>query len=259
MGKKRSPNYPGTPLRAAIEDAATIYNREGRSTFPAEIAAKALGHTALSGTARSRLAALRQYGLIDQKKGGEAKLSDRALTLILRGEESAEYRQALKEAALESSLFQELQQTKSMASDEALKHHLVMVKDFTDDGASRCIDVFRATMRLANLANFDSISGHEEYKIPIEQEREMDSYPQTKQEGARDTECEDDPQAVRYRWPLSRTVTAEVVLTGAEIRPKDLKMLRQYLSLAERALQDHDDEQEPVEGSPLPLFKPTEP
>jgi hypothetical protein len=36
-----------------------------------------------------------------------------------------------------------------------------------------------------------------------------------------------------FSWPLSKGVTAEVRLSGGEIRPSHLEMLRKYLELAE--------------------------
>ena len=45
-----------------------------------EAAAKAIGFGSLNGAARVRVAALRQYGLIETRKGSEAKITDRGLT-----------------------------------------------------------------------------------------------------------------------------------------------------------------------------------
>lgn len=56
-----------------------------------------------------------------------------------------------------------------------------------------------------------------------------------------------------FSWPLAKGVMAEVRLTGGDIRPGHIDMLRQYLALAKTALQD--DEPEPtapsVTGQPV--------
>ena len=246
MTRERSPNYPGANLRVAIEDAKAIYKKEGRTAFPMEIAAKALGYSSLNGTARVRLAALRQYGLMEQKKGeANGRLTNEALTFALRNEEAREYQQALQKAALEPPLFAELSETHLGASDEALRHHLIVMKDFTHEGAKRCIEVFRETMQLANLANPANISGHEEGNIPFERDGEMDANAQPKYEKIRENE-RDDTQTVKYQ--LSKTLTAEVILRGAEIKPKDVRMLRAYLVLMEHALQEHEDKSASAEN-----------
>jgi hypothetical protein len=44
-----------------------------------------------------------------------------------------------------------------------------------------------------------------------------------------------------FSWPLAKGVTAEVRLTGDELKATHLEMLRQYLEIAKTAI-DSDDE-----------------
>ena len=82
--RQRSPNYPGVDLGSAIESSQTLYQRVQRGEFTITDAAKAWGYNSVSGPVRVRLAALRQYDLIDGKKGDNPRLSRKALTFVLR-------------------------------------------------------------------------------------------------------------------------------------------------------------------------------
>ena len=150
MARERSPNYPSIDLGAALESVTTLYTKEGRTETPIDVAASAWGYTSLSGGARSKIAALRQYGLVSQVKG-KLRVSDLALTLILRTDDVPERERALVRAALNPPLFGELQDTKPDASDDALRAHLVMDKKFTEDGANRVIQSYRATLEFGHL------------------------------------------------------------------------------------------------------------
>ena len=97
--KGRSPNYPGLTLGEALDAVRSLYPAAQAGPLPALAAARAWGYTSVSGPVRRRLAALRQYGLIEQKRGGPARLSGLALTLLLRSPASSEYRTALQETA----------------------------------------------------------------------------------------------------------------------------------------------------------------
>lgn len=161
MARERSPNHPAIDLDKALSAASDLYTKEGRSDIPIEVAAKAWGYAGLSGPARSKIAALRQYGLATQVKGN-LQVTDLALTLILRTEDTAERRQTLKKAALSPALFGELRDTHPDASEDGLRHHLVVDKRFTEDGANRFIRAYQATMEFANLVGMSYNSGEDD-------------------------------------------------------------------------------------------------
>jgi len=154
--RQRSPNYPGINLEAAIESVDVLYGRFGRGQFTANDAAEAWGYRGPSGPVRVRLAALRQYGLLDGQRGENPRLSRRALTFALRNPVSREYKDALQEAALSPTLFREIRDVRPDASDGVLREYLVGDRNFTDDGAGRSIAVYRATMELADLDRGDA-------------------------------------------------------------------------------------------------------
>ena len=158
VSRQRSPNYPGVNLEEAIGFARDLYAAVGRAQFNANDAAPTWGYKGPSGPVRVRLAAFRQYGMLDGARGENPKLSRRALTFVLRNQASREYKSALQEAALTPALFRELQDAKPNANDGVLREYLIIDKNFTDDGAERAIAVYRATMLLASLDRDELIS-----------------------------------------------------------------------------------------------------
>ncbi|MFQ6027598.1 MAG: hypothetical protein ACE5Q6_08915 [Dehalococcoidia bacterium] len=171
MATRRSPNYPSMELSSAIDAVKKIYAKEGRSEMAQEVAVKAMGYNTLNGASRSALGALRHYGLFDAKRGeNNGKLSQRALTLSLMPPSANEYKQAVKEAALEPPLFRDLYQSMPDASDQNLIYHLVTKGEFTHDGAERCSKVFRAAIQFANLDGSGMISGYDNGLISDDEE-----------------------------------------------------------------------------------------
>ena len=175
--KQRSPNYPMWSLSEAVELVEKLYKTEKRGVFPPESVTAAWGYKSYSGGVRTRFSSLKRYGLIEQKKGLEAKLSERALTLSLRNPASREYIAALQEAALEPPLFREYyEQGRLQSSDDTLKHDLIVNRNFTDNGADDFLGAFRASMAFANLTNDDTVSRQNEDEISQPKE-ENDAMP----------------------------------------------------------------------------------
>lgn len=228
--KQRSPNYPSIGLVKALEQIRTLHKKEGRTLIGAEVAAKDMGYKSLSGPARSAIAALRQYGLIEQQKGG-VKVSDRGLTIAVRSPGTPEYEQAVREAALEPDIIAQLMETHSTASDEALRHHLLRDRHFTMDGASKFAEVFREALSLAKL---DSLR----YDGGVTGDEEKGSDASDDGEGS-DTSIKtrDGKTVLQYKWPLSKNVEAELKLTGTEeLTADDFDNLTDYLNVVRRAL-----------------------
>ena len=168
--RHRSPNYPGVNLETAIEDVTTLYAKVKRGEFTSADAAEAWGYSSTSGPVRVKLAALRQFGVLDGKKGDNPTLSRLGLTFVLRNKSSREYQDALRLAATNPPIFSKARDTKPYASDSALREWLLMDENFSDDGASRFVEVFRSTIQLAGLNEDSTISGLEEEEFRPESE-----------------------------------------------------------------------------------------
>ncbi|MCY4366372.1 MAG: hypothetical protein OXE17_09145 [Chloroflexi bacterium] len=161
--KQRSPNYPGIDLPNAIEHVRGLYSKVKGGDFTASDAAQSWNLSAASGGVRRRMGALRQYGLIEQRKGDTAKLTPRSLTVVLRNPESNEFKNAVKEAILSPDLFRDLYESgKYQSADDALKQLLVMEKRFSDEGATRFIEVMRASFDFVDLDDSESLHVYNE-------------------------------------------------------------------------------------------------
>ena len=135
-----------------------LYNKVRRGEFTPADATEAWGYNSGSGPVRMKMAALRQFGLLEGKRGDNRKLSRAALIFVIRNQSSREYQEALRVAAVHPPLFAKARETKPNASDNALRQWLLMDENFSDEGASRFVEVFRSTMTLAGLDDSSPIS-----------------------------------------------------------------------------------------------------
>ena len=151
MAKERSPNYPGFGLETAVQYVQQIYDKERRSAVPVDVAAKALGYASPSGPALTKIASLRQYGLVDKAGAGRLKVSDLALDFILHASGDSEYQKAARTAAMTPPLFQQLFKEYADGSNDAMNAHLVKTLKFSPEGSARVIKAYRDTVSFAKL------------------------------------------------------------------------------------------------------------
>ena len=176
VSRRRSPNYPAIDLGKAIDRIKQLYGSVEQGEFSQLDAAQAWGYKGVNGLSRGSLAALRQYGLVEQPKGNLGKLTPRGLTIALRDVASPDFQSAIRNAAVEPPLFEELfTNGKANAARDALRQFLVVNKGFTDDGATRLIEVLSATKALAHIGDdtvtpgyMDGVTSND---VPIEATR----------------------------------------------------------------------------------------
>lgn len=149
MAKGRSPSYPGVPLEKAIELTRELYEKEHLTTVRPDVAVQAWGHEGLSGPSRRKLAALKYFGLVDDVEGGVqvSKLGEG----LLHPHDQQEERRLIREAALNPEIFKEIFKNFARASDTSITSHLVRERHFNTNGAQKFVDVFRETIKFANL------------------------------------------------------------------------------------------------------------
>ena len=155
---ERSPNYPAYPLARAVEWSRNLHKSDKRNVVPIETVAKATGSEAtkgISGPARQKVATMRQYGLIDTAAHGQYRLSPLGFDLALHAPDDAEYKAAIRSAALTPPLFAEVyNRYEELPSDHTLRIALQKGQfgaDFSEDGAKRFIRAFNETLAFANL------------------------------------------------------------------------------------------------------------
>jgi hypothetical protein len=243
MAKMRSPNYPAVSLTEAIQRVRALWTKEKRTAVPADVAAKAIGYSGLSGPSRSTLGALKKYGLVDSDDRTVC-VSDLALR-ILHPANEGEQLQATQQAALLPELFASLHGTYTQASDDALRSYLITKLDFSESGARQVIKTFRETIALAKLDTSEyspsrnsvgedrkRVNQPIEYNMVTSKHENAIGQPPNDQQATTHLSLDVKP-AKTWRWPLSDEVDAEVKITGGEVRPEYFDALRQYLDIAQ--------------------------
>ena len=241
MSRQRSPNYPAVSLPEAIELVTKLYQREKRAPVDPERAALAWGYSSLSGPPRTKIAALRKYGLVDDTSQG-LRVSDRALTILnpLSGEEKSE---ALRDAALEPALFRELS-TYPGASDENLVARLVRT-GFTEAGAKIAVTSYRETMSLAGP------EASEYHPDDDRSEPVLTSAPETRRSSAGASSA---PLGVT----LKGGVRVELRFPEGEMTSDVVETLRSFFEWSEK-LRPRSEVQDASPASPDPEREPTAP
>jgi len=174
--RSRSPNYPGIDLGEAIEKARRLYDVEGKNAAPLPAVLAHWGYARQSGGGLVAVAALKKFGLIEDKGSGEnrsIRLSPLALQIIRDDRpESRERSEALRKAALTPAIHRELwsEFDGTLPSDETLRYNLTMRKGFTDLGAKEFVRQFRSTVAFAKLPESGMLSGETEDKPDEDEE-----------------------------------------------------------------------------------------
>jgi hypothetical protein len=241
VAKERSPNFPYVGLAAAVQAARKLYEAERRSPVTLEAVARAFGHATMSGPATSKVAAIRQYGLIEQVSPGKYRVSDDALALALRKPGDSEYEEALRKAALTPPLFAELFKAYPEASDETLRWHLVKERSFSPEGAARLIRSFRDTISVAKLTPGSYTPPSDEAENGADDEVELP------RNGTRDGGSGAGPtlprqprrieqrdnrgvDSVAYSWPLGSGNSVQLIFSG-EPTQKNIDILLAQLQI----------------------------
>ncbi len=227
--RERSPNYPTIDLEAAVAAIASIYKSEKRGQIPWSLAAKAMGYQALSGPVRSRIAALRQYGLIETTPGEHLRISEHGFDLVASPKGSPAYMAALRDAALEPPLFRELLPAQEQ-SDDALIYRLQREKRFSEEGARRAIRAFRATMTFAKLdeERYDGGTGDD----GIEDDTVQEARQETRLAPA-GTRTPPPSAAHEYSFPVEG-MKVFISFVGGEPTPQAWETLQDYINIAKR-------------------------
>jgi hypothetical protein len=228
MTKMRSPNYPAYGLDEVVDRLKRFWGKEQGTSVSADVAAKAIGYIGLSGPARTYLAAMKKFGLLNEDNYG-MRISPLGLR-ILHPESPEEQIKAIQEAALKPELFRELAETHTKASDDALKSYLINKLKFSGVGAKILTRSFKDTIGFAKLnqeayrPNPGAISG--------------EAMTATMQVGQGEMRTASTTKALRsFSWPLSADVTARLEIVGnEELTSEHIEALTQYLEVAKKLL-----------------------
>jgi hypothetical protein len=158
--KARSPQYPVIGLGEAIAKVRTVYAKDYQNRIPKGVVARHMGFNALHGKSLGVLAALTRYGLLEGR-GGDCRVSDRAMAIIAHPPGSKERVEAIQAAATSPAIFQELDGKfpDGRGSDDGMRAYL-MTNKFIPDAAETAIRSYRETKKVvaAESGGYDSAS-----------------------------------------------------------------------------------------------------
>jgi hypothetical protein len=143
MTRMRSPNYPGIPLKQAIDLTEKIFKADRTNVIDKEVAAEHMGYSGLTGRTLKLLGALSQFGLLDKVGKGNVRVSKTAVS-ILHGIDDDEKRSALAVAAGTPALFKRIRDTFDNPSDKTITSFL-MKEGFTDTAVAPVIKSYTET------------------------------------------------------------------------------------------------------------------
>jgi len=150
----RSPNYPAFGLATALERAEAFYKENGKASVTTVSAVKAWGYNSLNGRSLRTLAALRQFGLLEDSGPKMVRLSQLAL-VILRSPVPHDPARlgALQSAARKPTVFASLfdQYKDGVPGDDAMVSELEIRSNFTGEAARKLVAAFRETLNLVGV------------------------------------------------------------------------------------------------------------
>jgi len=180
-GKKkgRSPNYPAIDLETALEKAHAIMAQENQHYAHIATLYAHWGYGTKSSTGNVTLAALKKFGLMEDKGSGdarEARITNLAHRILVDDRpDSTERIGLIRQAALNPSIHRKLWDDYQgrLPSEANLRYRLRTEEKFTEGGVDDFIREFKSTIAFAKLEESDSVSVHDEDKTPVEEEKAM--------------------------------------------------------------------------------------
>lgn len=162
LRRTRSPGYPSTDLRDAVEKAEALWEKVGKHEAGRDVVAEVWKFSSTSSAVPQYLAALKRYGLLEDVGEGKrrlVRLTPLAVKIIAHGPNSPERNAAIKTAALKPGIFVDLMNRYGdnlSVADSLIKSYLIADLDFNKDAASGLIKSFRVTVTFAGLTSLDS-------------------------------------------------------------------------------------------------------
>lgn len=217
----RSPNFPIIALDTALAKAKLVWDEDKRSPTSLAVLLTHLGYgTKKTGTSGRVVSALRQFGLLDSQ-AHTYRLSDLAFQLLNKSDE-AELAALRRKAAQMPNIFREIlaHYKDGLPSDATFRDFLIFQKQFNPGSVERFISVFKSTVKFAKLEPGAYTPPGEE---STDMETDLNNPPPA---GAKPPAG---PSLIPpQNWVLSvpRGVKAQLVITGTDVKPEDLKRLK---------------------------------
>src|SRR5215831_11241185 len=173
--KPRSPAYPMFSLGEAIIRVRKLWESQRKHPAHPDAVLANLGYSGKSGTALRTVAALGHYGLTVETGSAETRritISERSQDIMFLEESDPRRIQALRDAALNPTIFGELWQRygKTLPNDEAIRPFLLRDKGYNEDSAQDVIQSYRESFELAKLGDLsENVHSRDENPLPPSQ------------------------------------------------------------------------------------------
>jgi hypothetical protein len=175
--KDRNPNFPFINLEIALERAAQFYREEKRGNAPFQAAAKHWGYSPASSGAAQTVAALKNYGLLNDENSGaqrKVRLSELALRILLDSRpDSPDLGRLKRQASLLPSIASEIYEKwpDALPSDHTLHHYLMFEKNFNQEAAYKVCRIIKENEVFTRGNLSDSLSSYngEEEELKMQQ------------------------------------------------------------------------------------------
>ena len=150
--RPKSPPVPSKSLEGCVADVKKVYTEYSHGSFSRAELGSALGVSASSGPFSSRLASLRQFGLIEATGDG-FKVTDGFMILNSNGHGTAAFKsEALRAIKLPPTFREVLEEFSSkLPSRDAVTSRLENQKKFNAEAASRAAAVLEESLRYAGV------------------------------------------------------------------------------------------------------------
>jgi len=213
--KRRGVGFPGLSLRDSVEAIVTI-GQHG-ATHNHDAAAAYLGHsTSNSGAFRAKLAALRDWGLIERGDKDRVTLSGLARQLVMEAPDHSDARKLLLTAFESCGVFGMLYNDSAKETPldmQRIRTSVVMGHGVLSDQADKFVDSFIDSVAYAGLGNFD---GGKLTLLPRDSVFRDDAVPEA-----------DEPRAVSATSDVARGAATAVNMTQVVTKPTVPIALRQ--------------------------------
>jgi hypothetical protein len=254
--RERSKAYPVLTLREAEDALGTVRRELGTGAWDRDPVAQALGHAhGRGGLAARKVSALTQYGLLRRRNGRYSftPLGD----ALVHPRDEEEHRQALREALEQPALFAALLEGYAAAEQVPRRLHHVLVRDhgITDGASGRAAEIFLRSARYAGVLDAEGrvltpLPGAVEetpgagtepgtFSGSVPSEPAAPSAPEATREEASGRRGGEAPTQ-RFEIALGGGRRAVLELP-AELRPRDLEVLRKQLEVLELQVRAEED------------------
>lgn len=153
----RSPNYPAISLVDAVDRVKMLYDKDRKAGAPIDVALKHLGYSSRNGAALRVLAALKTFGLTEERDG-RIFVSPSALDVLVYPENDDRRKRPLRDCALKPATYQKVydRYKDGLPSDETVKAELIREFGFNDKVVDGFLNDFKATLDFAGVKFGDS-------------------------------------------------------------------------------------------------------